>query len=383
MSKILTLSLILLTFFSACGQDSVEVYQNSEYYSVPKIEYKPKSDNTKIKNVILMIGDGMGITQVYAGMTTNKGSLFIENCKHIGLQKTYSSDSYITDSAAGATAFSTGKKTYNGAIGVDSEGKPLKTVLEMAEEKGLATGLVATSKITHATPASFIAHQPNREMYQAIAADFLKTDIDLFIGGGLNDFIAREDGRNLVEELKANKYQFVDNVDNLKKIKKGKLAALLNAGHMPNVKGINGQPGRGDMLQKSTKTALKILDKKDKGFFLMIEGSQIDWGGHSNLAWYIADEMMDFDKAIGQVLEYAAKDGETLVIITADHETGGFSLPDGDLSSGTISGSFTTGYHTGVLVPVFAFGPGADKLMGIYENTDIYQVMVDALGLED
>jgi alkaline phosphatase len=305
----------------------------------------------------------------------------LENCKNIGFIKTYSSDNYITDSAAGATAFSTGKKTYNGAIGLDKDGKPLKTILEMAEEKGLSTGLVATSKITHATPASFIAHQPNREMYEAIAADFLNTDIDVFIGGGKKEFESREDGRNLLEELKKNKYQIVDDVSKLARVKKGKLAALLNDDHMPNVKGINNQPGRGDMLQKATKTALNILGKNKDGFFLMIEGSQIDWGGHSNLAWYVVDEMLDFDKSIGQVLKFAAKDGETLVIITADHETGGFSLTDGNLSTGAIEGSFTTTQHTGVMVPVFAFGPGAKEFIGIYENTAIFDKMIKALGL--
>jgi len=371
-----------LICFTACAQtDSVQIYTNRDYYDVEKIIYQAKDENPNIKNVILMIGDGMGLTQLYAGMTTNRGSLYLENCKHIGLSKTYSSSSYITDSAAGATAFSTGQKTYNGAIGVDKDGNPLKTILEMAEEKGMATGLVATSKITHATPAAFIAHQKDREMYEAIAADFLDTDIDVFIGGGKRGFEIREDGRNLLNELESKNYTIVEDVNKLSKVKKGKLAGLLHDDHLPNVKGMNGKPGRGDMLQKSTDAALNLLSRSKDGFFLMIEGSQIDWGGHSNFSWYIAEEMMDFDKSVGQVLKFAANDGETLVIITADHETGGFALTDGDIASGTIGGMFTSSYHTGVMVPVFAFGPGAEELMGIYENTEIFNVMVRALGL--
>ena len=375
-----TLFMILLSPVMA-QVDSLQIFTNRDYYDVEKIIYKAKSENPRIKNVILMIGDGMGVSQVYSGMTTNRGSLYLENCKHVGFHKTYSSSSYITDSAAGATAFSCGEKTYNGAIGVDKDGKPLKTILEMAEEKGMATGLVATSKITHATPAAFIAHQTSREMYDEIAADFLKTDIDVFIGGGKDNFAARADGRDLIKELEDKNYKVVDDIKAMSKVKKGKLAALLNPGHMPNVRGMNGNPGRGDMLQRSTKTALNLLNQHEDGFFLMIEGSQIDWGGHSNLTWYIADEMMDFDKTIGQVLKFAAKDKETLVIITADHETGGFALNDGDIQSGTIGGAFTTMHHTGVMVPVFAFGPGAEQLMGIYENTAIFDVMVKALGL--
>ncbi len=150
--------------------------------------FPQKFKSKKPKNVVFLIGDGMGISQIFAGLTANHGHLFLENCKYIGFSKTQSADNYITDSAAGGTALSAGVKTYNGAIGVDANKKPVKTILEEAEEKGLATGLVSTSAITHATPASFIAHQPNRNMYEEIAADFLKTDIDVFIGGGYRSF---------------------------------------------------------------------------------------------------------------------------------------------------------------------------------------------------
>ena len=184
--------------------------------------------NERPTNIILMIGDGMGVAQVYSGYTANKGQLNLFRCNSVGFSKTYSASDYITDSGAGATAISTGHKTYNGAIGVDKDTVYAKTILEYAEDKGLATGLVSTSAITHATPASFIAHQADRDNYEAIAADFLKTDIDVFIGGGSNNFAVRKDKRDLVKELRQKGYQVVFSMDSIINIKKGKLAMLCN-----------------------------------------------------------------------------------------------------------------------------------------------------------
>jgi alkaline phosphatase len=322
-------------------------------------------------NIILMIGDGMGVAQVYSGYTANKGLLNLFICNSIGFSKTYSASDYITDSGAGATAISTGYKTYNGAIGVDKDTVIAKTILEYAEDRGLATGLVSTSAITHATPASFIAHQASREDYEAIAADFLKTDIDVFIGGGINHFAVRKDKRDLLKELRQKGYQVVFSMDSIKKITHGKLAGLTAKEHNPSM-----IDGRGDMLPNSTQTALNILSGNKKGFFLMVEGSQIDWGAHANNANYIAKEMIDFDNAIGKVLDFAKKDGHTLVIITADHETGGMSLVEGNFQQGTVVAKFTTTDHTGVMVPVFAFGPGAELFQGVQENTDLFTKMM-------
>ena len=177
-------------YMDAQTEDTERTFVGGEKYEVKTFTQKFKSK--KPKNIIFLIGDGMGVSQVFAGMTANQGHLFLENCKYTGFSKTQSADNYITDSAAGGTALSTGERTYNGAIGVDVDKKPLKTILEEAEEKGLATGLVSTSAITHATPASFIAHQPSRNMYEEIAADFLKTDIDVFIGGGFKSFYPKK-----------------------------------------------------------------------------------------------------------------------------------------------------------------------------------------------
>ena len=330
-----------------------------------------------MKNVILMVGDGMGTSQIYAGLTANKGKLNLERCTAIGFHKNQSADNYITDSAAGATAFACGQKTYNGAIGVDVNKLPITTILEIAEKNGLATGLVATCAITHATPACFISHQSARSLNEDIALDFLKTDIDLFIGGGRKFFAQRADGKNLVDSLKMKNYQIANSIEEVKKITKGKLAAFLADDQQTKF-----SEGRGDELVKSTETALQLLQQNKKGMFMMIEGSQIDWGGHSNDTQYIIDEMIDFDNAIGKVLDFARKDGNTLVIITADHETGGFALNGGDMKTGTVDGKFTTENHTGVMIPVFAYGPRAEQFSGIYENTAIFDKMLSAFNFQ-
>lgn len=348
-------------------EDLEKTYISKSSYAVKEFPQNFRKD--KPKNIILLIGDGMGVSQVFAGLTANKGHLFLENCKHIGFSKTQSSDNYITDSAAGGTALSSGIKTYNGAIGVDAAGNRVQTILEEASAKGLATGLVSTSAITHATPASFIAHQASRSSYEDIAADFLKTDIDVFIGGGIDHFSKRKDGRNLLDELEQKGYKVETDLNKIKKVKKGKLAGLTADVH-------NGRMDeRGDMLPVATNTAINILDKNKEGFFLMIEGSQIDWGGHASSTVYIVEDMLDFDQVIGQALEFAAKDKETLVIVTADHETGGMALTGGSIEKGVVEAAYPTGGHTAVMVPVFSYGPGADEFIGIMENTDIHAKM--------
>ena len=372
--KFLTFLLIIGVTVSAQDQYLTDKSEDIEKTYISKNTYKVKEfpqkfDVDKPKNIILLIGDGMGVTQVFAGLTANKGRLFIENCKYIGFSKTSSADNYITDSAAGGTALSAGVKTYNGAIGVDMEKNPVKTILEEASEKGLATGLVSSSAITHATPASFISHQASRNSYEDIATDFLKTDIDVIIGGGLDHFTKRKDGRNLVDELKNKGYQIETEMVKIKKVKKGKLAGLTAAEH-------NGRMNeRGDMLPVATETAINILSKNNAGFFLMVEGSQIDWGGHAGSTIYIVEDMLDFDQVVGQALEFAAKDKETLVIVTADHETGGMALTGGSMEEGVVKGAYPTGGHTAVMVPIFSYGPGAGEFIGIMENTDVHAKM--------
>lgn len=353
--------LLVLFFIEGCGNSQQEPPIQQEY----------------AKNVIFMVGDGMGLAHIQAAMTANGNHLNFERLPITGFSKTSSSSSYITDSAAGATAFSTGKKTYNKAIGVDSDTVAQKTILEYAEDAGLSTGLVATSAITHATPAAFIAHQPSRYSAEKIASDFLKTDINVFIGGGRDHFILRKDGYDLTDSLKANGYQVVLNQTDLNSISSGKLAALLSPDGMPKY-----EDGRGDILATSAMKAIELLSKNDKGFFLMVEGSQIDWGAHDNDINYMVSELLDFDNTIGQVLDFAEKDGNTLVVITADHETGGLTLPGtSNILSNDSATHFSTTHHTAIMVPVYASGPGEGAFAGTYENTQFFNKMMSALNL--
>ncbi len=329
-------------------------------------------ENPKPKNIVLMIGDGMGVSQIYAGMTVSQQPLVFEQFRDIGFQKTSSKDNYITDSGASGTALATGEKTNNGYISLAPDGAKLTTILELAELNNLATGLISTSSILHATPASFIAHNPDRNDYPGIATDFLATDIDVFIGGGRKHFDNREDGRNLIQALKDKKYQVLSDMDSIKDFTKGKLAGLTAEEHNPPY-----AEGRGDMLPQATQTALDILDNNSNGFFLMVEASQIDWGGHDNDQDYLISELLDFNNAVEVAMEFAKANSRTLVIVTADHECGGMSLNNGNLNNHTLEAAFASKSHTAVMVPVFAFGPGSENFRGIYDNTEIFQKMKD------
>lgn len=363
MKKLLAFTIIVVIFISSC-----EIKKTDTNESNIQTGKKPK-------NIILLIGDGMGVTQIYAAMSVAQQPLNLEKFKFIGFHKTYSANDYVTDSGAGGTALATGKKTNNGYIAVDPEGNKIKSILEYAEENDLATGLVSTSAITHATPASFIAHDTSRYNYENIAKDFLDVDIDLFIGGGKKNFNQRADGLNLIDSLKAKGYVIIDSLASFNPISMEKTAVFTAKGHNPEFR-----EGRKDMLSVSTQKAMQYLNQYDKGFFLMVEGSQIDWGGHDNDIEYVTTEVIDFDNAIAEALKFAEQDGETLVIVTADHETGGLTLTDGNINDKTIKAAFSTDHHTGVMVPVFAYGPGAENFMGIYENTDVFKKMMALYG---
>ncbi len=315
------------------------------------------------KNVIIMIGDGMGFNQVQAALTVNGNSLNMALFPYTGISKTYSANDYITDSAAGGTAIACGVKTNNGMIGVTPDSVQKSSVLAVAEKNGLSTGVVVTCNLTHATPASFYAHAGSRNSTQEIAGWFPASGIDVAIGGGIADFEKRKDGRNLSAELKSGGYQVVYSMEEAGGEKAGPLLALLAEDHPKKV-----SEGR-DYLPKAVSLALSRLSQNKKGFFLMVEGSQIDWGGHNNDQDYMVSETVDFDKAVGAALAFARKDGNTLVIVTADHETGGTAVREGSFEKKTVKIDFTKVKHTGAPVPIFAYGPGAEQFTGWLENT--------------
>ena len=285
------------------------------------------------KNIIYMIGDGMGpaYTTAYRYFKDDPNTKVVDPTVFDtilrGMAHTYPDDhTYVTDSAAGATALSSGHKSYNGAIAVDTDKKPVKTMLEVAKERGMTTALVATSQINHATPASFASHNESRRNYDEIANDYIdnkiagKLPVDLMLGGGTKYYV-RED-RNLVEEFKAAGYQYSDDFAAMNDLKQVPALGLFAEVGLPFA--LDENPTR---LTQMTTKALDLLDgQNDKGFFVMIEGSQIDWCGHANDIACAMGEMDDFAKSIEQAKAYVDKNPDTLLVITADHSTGGLTL---------------------------------------------------------
>jgi len=331
----------------------------------------------KAKNIILFIGDGMGVSHVYAGMTASSQPLNLEKFPYSGFSKTYSADSYITDSGAGGTAIACGVKTNNGMIGVKPDSTHISSITEIANKNGLATGVISTSAITHATPASFVAHNSGRGNYEEIADDFIKGTIDLFIGGGEDHFRNRKDGVDLTEKLKEQGYDVVFTAEDMKKSESDKLVALLAKEHMPKV-----ADGRQGLLNDMTRKAIEVLSRNEKGFVLVIEGSMIDWAAHENNLDYLVAEMIDLDHAVGAALDFAKTSGNTLVVVTADHETGGMVLSGGDVTLHTLEAVFAGTDHSAVMVPVFSFGPGAERFSGIHDNTFFLNEFLQLLELE-
>lgn len=338
------------------------------------------------KNVILLIGDGTGLSQISSAFYFKETRPNYARFKHIGLINTSSSREDITDSAAGATAFASGIKTYNGAVGVADDSTKVKNLVEIVSKQNIKTGVISTSSIQHATPAGFYAHVIDRRLYEDVADDMVVSNIDFFAGGGIKFFNNRTDGKNLLKELENNGFRIdTTALGNFNSIKEySKMGYILAENHLNPV-----AKGRGDYLPKATELGIQFLNKDadNSNFFMMVEGSQIDWGGHANDAEYLISELIDFDDAIGKALNFAEKDGNTLVIVTADHETGGFTLSstpkkeeDGTSYSdyNEITGTFSTKGHSATLIPVFAYGPGAEAFSGVYENTDIFNKILEA-----
>ena len=333
-----------------------------------------------VKNVVLMIGDGMGLAQVQAAMLRSERPLEFERAQYIGLSRTASANNRVTDSAAGGTALATGHKTNNGVVGMSPEGAVLVNIRELAQEQGLATGVVVTKDITDATPAAFLAHRQSRKMSDQIAEDIASSGVTLFMGGGRSHFAEREDGRDLIAELGKAGYLLLDQKDRISEVDSGKVAGLFARKHMKRA-----ADTRGDYLPVATRQALSILAKDSpKGFFLMVEGSQIDSGGHANDAACVVSETLDFDRAVGEAFDFADRNPGTLVLVTADHETGGLTLPSGNedflLGDQGVEPRFSTKGHTAVMVPVYAYGAGAGRFSTIMENTEIPRRVAELMG---
>ncbi|MDR6225290.1 alkaline phosphatase [Desmospora profundinema] len=426
-------------------------------YNVEAMKPQPTD---KAKNVILLIGDGMGPTQVSAaaylkGRGYGDGKLAMNRFKHVGLVTTYSHDNVVTDSAAAATAFSSGRKTDNNVVGKAPKNKKhvdgekhfdVTTVLDDAKKAQKATGLVTTTRLTHATPAAFAAHAEHRNMENEIAEQVLNKNVDVLLGGGKDHFLPteeggkRKDGKNLISKAQQKGYSLIEDKNGLERTHSPKLLGLFNNSHMKYE--LDRSTSKEPSLAEMTKKALQTVSKNKNGFFLMVEGGRIDHAGHANYPATTIQETLAFDQAVQEALHFAQKNPDTLVVVSADHETGGMSIGlNGEyafhkdvirkvkrsseyigeqltkdrsnvkevmakyagISDLTVDeekriqternpasaiaevishrakiGWTTTG-HTAVHVPVYAYGPGADKLTGTIDNTDIAKVISKAI----
>lgn len=332
------------------------------------------AQNLKPKNIILLIGDGMGINYVGANLLQDANSPFKE-FKTIGLSVTCSADNLITDSAAGATAIATGYLTNNKYISVDTLGNSLYTIFEHAEKLGLSTGIVVTGTVTHATPGAFVGHSISRYDQTLIASQMADQSFDVVIGGGLKYFLPksmggeRDDSLNLVEKLISNGYNFSKNYSELSVLSDSlnQIYALFELDGLPEAG--NRKYTLGDL----TKTAINRLKQNENGFVLMIEGSQIDWAGHDHKSKELLQEMSDFSTAVSEALNFAKTDGNTLIVITSDHETGGMSIIAADKETKNLEIAYATTHHTPSPVGIFAFGPGEEQFRGIMNINQIGQ----------
>lgn len=319
------------------------------------------------KNVILLIGDGMGVPQMATAYVANHGAMNMHRCPYVGLSCTWCSDTLITDSGAGGTALAIGRKTRKGYIGVDADGNPQPSLLAIAHQKGKQTGVSVVCRLCDATPADFCCHCTNRDDYDAILEGYLDCEVDYIAGGGMYFLTHRQDGRNIFEEMGEKGYHLASSPEELfaedSALSLPIFAVLADSEYVV-------APYRENLFIRQTMQAIEMLDN-ERGFVLMAEGSCIDDWCHANDLERVIAETIDFDQMVGAVLDWAERDGQTLVVITADHETGGLVLEGGNLEKGTVECTFVNDSHSNCFVPVYAFGPGAENFTGVMQNAEL------------
>ena len=385
---ILLVAVLFLSVVRAHGGASSPLQADSAQTASPPVP--------QARNIILLIGDGMGPVHRTAARylaVGPAGALAMDGLPVAGYSHTYSANALVTDSAAGGTAIASGVKTNNGAIGVDVNGNPVETILERAQALGKATGLVTTTQIAHATPAAFAAHVPSRSMMTEIAKQMLEHGVDVLLGGGEDEWLPasefgcypgpgkRDDGLNLIQTAITTGYAYVCTATDFNAIDPSTTSKLLGL-FADEGMARPFDPTLADMAQK----AINILSRDPDGFFLMVEGGQIDWASHANDAVNAIGDTIGFDEAVAVARQFASANPDTLVIVTADHETGGMALEKADYGAQTFTTpgglqfdiDWTSGTHTAVDVPVLAGGPHAWALSGTYENTHIFDVMAAA-----
>lgn len=365
--KIFAAAVLALCVHSANAQYNMptQTFTYEHPYAVEKLQ-APKGK--KVKNVILMIGDGMSLMHVYTAWAANRGKLWLENAQATGLSKTWAVKKLVTDSGSGGTSLATGVKTVYHAVGVDPEGKPLTSLVDVAKELGKDAGMAVTCRLWDATPCDFCCHNIDRDKEEELVGDYPTSGVDFVFGGGAQKFTNRKDGRDIFKELQKKGYHVSRTLDDFFAYEKNSRIFAV-----PYDKDTPLPDERGDLLARASMKGISLMNQNKNGFFMMIEGSQLDDYGHFNQLDLLMKETLDFDQTVGEVMKWAAKDGETLVVVTADHETGGLTLVNGNKDEGRVECCFSTKDHSGAMVPVYAFGPGSENFTGIFENTDVFK----------
>ena len=368
MKRILILTLAAAALAVSCKHKQEE--SRLKYYTTPYtydlVDVQMPPVTNEVRNVIIMIGDGMGLEQVSCAWVLNHGKLNLDHFPYVGLSRTWCTDALITDSGAGGTALAAGQKTAESHVGTAADSTDLASVLVKAQELGKKTGVVVTCHLADATPCDFCCHNEYRYNQDDLIADYVECGVDYISGGGLDWFtVNRKDGRDITKEIAAAGYTVALTEEALMAAELP-VIGLLAPDNLPVAM------ERGDLYRHTVARGLDILSREsgDKGFVMMLEGSCIDDWLHGNDIGKAMEELLDFDRTIGDVLQWAAADEHTLVVVTADHNTGALTLQDGDLEEGTIGVAFGSESHNGIAVPVYAWGPGSDAFTGIRENEE-------------
>ena len=369
MKKTLIPLVIFILAAVSCKENetALQYYATPHTYDIVKVQEPPQSN--EVRNIIFLIGDGMGLEQVSCAWVLNHGKLNLDNMSHIGLSRTYATDELITDSGAGGTALAAGVKTAYSHVGTAADTTDLYSILVDAAKVGKKTGTVVTCHFADATPCDFCCHNEYRYNQDDLIADYVTCGVDYLAGGGLDWFtVNRKDGRDITKEMAAAGYTVALTEEELMQADLP-VIGILSPDNLPVAQ------ERGDLFRRMVAQGLKELSANEKGFVMMIEGSCIDDWLHGNDIEKAMEELLDFDRTLGDVLEFAAKDGHTLVVVTADHSTGCLTLQDGDLEKGEIGVFFASESHNGIAVPVYAWGPGSEKFTGIRENAEWGQLV--------
>ena len=378
---------VLYVIYSPAAPRRLVPVQSTTYQpdAAQDVATYPLLPDTTIRNVILFIGDGMGINQITVARTMlfgPNGRLHLERLPVTGLVSTHTIDELVTKSDAGATALASGVKTRNGMIGMTPDSVKMLTIMEAARDRGLSTGLVTSTIITDATPAAFAAHVPKRDHHENIAVQLLDNRIDVLLAGYKGYFIpksqegsARTDELDLIARAKSEGYAFVETKEELVAAENSRLLGLFKPDVYFTEKA---EPS----LVELTEKAIKALNRNPHGFFLMVEQENIDEGSHENELRYMVGQLKLFDDAVKVGIDFALQDKQTLVLVLADHETGGLQMDGGRINDNAIRVAWTTTSHTGQPISIFAFGPQALRFTGLKDNTDIPKILAGLLSVD-